>query len=246
MGTSCSRSAPSGSVDVAEVRAQAIGEVTRQFEAELSQLQRENARLQAVSAASTETVPAANTCDVAVQVTMPWVSHSVGLLLPPAFESTVAAHPADASLVASASASVLAAKPSEAADREPHDRGHDGSTAAAYFGFEELLGSIESGAIGAVRGTFVIALQREGGRIARRQDLPPSAFWTAKELRGLCDDITRHYGPRAPELLGLLFVVLSCALHTVFTRCPSQLSTAQRVDGSCARRSMADWPSPRS
>ena len=79
---------------------------------------------------------------------------------------------------------------------------------ADYFGYEALLKSVESGAIGAVRGSFVIELERQGGIIARRQDLPASAFWTFEELRDIAKLISSHFGDNSSEL-GLLFVALS-------------------------------------
>jgi hypothetical protein len=71
----------------------------------------------------------------------------------------------------------------------------------AYFDVETLLASVESGAIAAVKGTWLVGLHKRGGRLARRQDLPPEAFWSAGELRrvvlALGDDF------------GVLFVALS-------------------------------------
>ena len=78
----------------------------------------------------------------------------------------------------------------------------------AYFDFDRLLESVESGAIAPVRGTYVIELQASGGRIARRQDLPPPAFWTAEELRAVFNRVSQHFGAQSAEL-GLLFVALS-------------------------------------
>ena len=53
----------------------------------------------------------------------------------------------------------------------------------AYFDVETLLASVESGAIAAVKGTWLVGLHKRGGRLARRQDLPPEAFWSARDLR---------------------------------------------------------------
>jgi hypothetical protein len=70
-----------------------------------------------------------------------------------------------------------------------------------YFDVETLLASVESGAIAAVKGTWLVRLHKRGGRLSRRQDLPPEAFWSARELRrvvlALGDDF------------GVLFVALS-------------------------------------
>ena len=52
-----------------------------------------------------------------------------------------------------------------------------------YFDVETLLASVESGAIAAVKGTWLVGLHKRGGRLSRRQDLPPEAFWSARDLR---------------------------------------------------------------
>ena len=52
-----------------------------------------------------------------------------------------------------------------------------------YFTLDGLLEPVESGAIAAIKGSWLVALHERGGVIARRQDLPPEAFWTAAELR---------------------------------------------------------------
>lgn len=49
--------------------------------------------------------------------------------------------------------------------------------------FELLVSAVDSGAVAPIRGTFLIELSRNGHCLARRQDLPPHAFWTADELR---------------------------------------------------------------
>ena len=70
-----------------------------------------------------------------------------------------------------------------------------------YFGVETLLKSVESGAIAPIKGTWLIGLHKRGGRLARRQDLPPEAFWTADELRRVALALGDDFG--------LLFVSLS-------------------------------------
>ena len=85
---------------------------------------------------------------------------------------------------------------------------------APHFGQGALLESVESGAIAAVRGRFVVALHAHGGRLARRQDLPAEAFFTAAELRRLVNALGDEYG--------LLFVALSY-------RCARAACTAPRV-----------------
>jgi hypothetical protein len=70
-----------------------------------------------------------------------------------------------------------------------------------YFDVETLLASVESGAIAAVKGTWLIGLHKRGGRLSRRQDLPRKAFWSAGELRR----VARALG----DDFGVLFVALS-------------------------------------
>jgi Ran GTPase-activating protein (RanGAP) involved in mRNA processing and transport len=70
-----------------------------------------------------------------------------------------------------------------------------------YFDVETLLASVESGAIAAVKGTWLVGLHKRGGRLSRRQDLPPEAFWSAGELRR----VARALG----DDFGVLFVALS-------------------------------------
>ena len=70
-----------------------------------------------------------------------------------------------------------------------------------HFGPNALLASVESGAIAPLRGTWTVALHERGGRLQRRQDLPPEAFFSAKELRELVNMLGDDYG--------VLFVALS-------------------------------------
>ena len=70
-----------------------------------------------------------------------------------------------------------------------------------FFKADAMLASVESGAVAAVRGSYLVALRRKGGRLQRRQDMPPEAFWTAADLRATAEAL----GP----MFGLLFVVLS-------------------------------------
>jgi len=70
-----------------------------------------------------------------------------------------------------------------------------------YFDVETLLASVGSGAIAAVKGTWLVGLHKRGGRLSRRQDLPPEAFWSALELRR----VARALG----DDFGVLFVALS-------------------------------------
>jgi hypothetical protein len=70
-----------------------------------------------------------------------------------------------------------------------------------HFGREGLLESVESGKIGAVRGSWLVQLEARGEKLARRQDLPPEAFWSAADLRRVVEALGEDYA--------LLFVALS-------------------------------------
>jgi hypothetical protein len=70
-----------------------------------------------------------------------------------------------------------------------------------YFDVETLLASVESGAIAAVKGSWLVGLHKRGGRLSRRQDLPPEAFWSAGELRRVALALRGDFG--------VLFVALS-------------------------------------
>jgi hypothetical protein len=79
-----------------------------------------------------------------------------------------------------------------------------------YFAIDALLSSIESGAIGALRGSYLESLALSHKRISRRQELPDDAFWTADELRKLHTGLVDKCG--ASEALWRfcrLFVALS-------------------------------------
>ena len=52
-----------------------------------------------------------------------------------------------------------------------------------YFDVETLLASVESGAIAAVKGTWLVGLHKRGGRLSRRQDLPPCLLYTSPSPR---------------------------------------------------------------
>ena len=70
-----------------------------------------------------------------------------------------------------------------------------------YFDVYELLASVESGAIAPLRGRWVVELEARGGKLQRRQDLPPEAFWSADELRRVALALG--------DAFGVLFVALS-------------------------------------
>ena len=76
-----------------------------------------------------------------------------------------------------------------------------GAAPNPYLDVETLLASVESGAIAAVKGTWLVGLHKRGGRLSRRQDLPPEAFWSADELKR----VARALG----DDFGVLFVALS-------------------------------------
>ena len=70
-----------------------------------------------------------------------------------------------------------------------------------YFDPEALLESIANGSIALVRGRWVVAHFEAGGKLMRRQDLPPEAFFTVDELRKLVAALGDDWG--------LLFVAIS-------------------------------------
>ena len=83
---------------------------------------------------------------------------------------------------------------------------------APYAGYDALLRSVECGAVAPLRGSWLLALKERGGRLARRQDLPPEAFWSAAELRSIVDAAKRHFGDDVEAghaALGHLFNALS-------------------------------------
>ena len=84
---------------------------------------------------------------------------------------------------------------------EAHHGSNDPSQVSKYFTLDGLLEPVESGAIAAIKGSWLVAQHQRGGVLARRQDLPPEAFWTADELRSLAERLGDDYG--------YLFVALS-------------------------------------
>ena len=70
-----------------------------------------------------------------------------------------------------------------------------------YFSVDALLQSVESGAIAPLRGRWLISAHEAGGTLARRQDLPAEAFWSAAELK--------QFASRLGEQYGIAFVALS-------------------------------------
>ena len=76
-----------------------------------------------------------------------------------------------------------------------------GATADDYVGFDAILRSVESGAIAPLSGRWLTELQARGGTLARRQELPPEAFFPADKLRRLVEALGKD--------AGLLLVALS-------------------------------------
>lgn len=88
--------------------------------------------------------------------------------------------------------------------------GHGGDAYADYFKFEALLDSISSHAILPLRGTFIQMLVLANKPLPRRQELPPSAFWSADELQKMKDRLCQRFGEvNGSKRFGSLFVALS-------------------------------------
>ena len=94
-----------------------------------------------------------------------------------------------------------------------------GLLAAPYVDYEALIESVNSGAVAPIRGSFILKLFKSGGKMKRRQDLPPEAFWTADQLREIIKsaDAVADWGESSQltetitreRALGWLFVALS-------------------------------------
>jgi len=87
----------------------------------------------------------------------------------------------------------------EAPPRLQHQRSSVGTR--EYFALDGLLAAVSSGAIAPLKGSWVVALAKRGGRLQRRQDLPKEAFFSAQELTRLATALGDEFG--------LLFVALS-------------------------------------
>ena len=85
--------------------------------------------------------------------------------------------------------------PGDQADRKAAQAG------GKYFDPEALLESIANESIALTRGRWVVAHFEAGGKLMRRQDLPPEAFFTVDELRKLVAALGDNWG--------LLFVAIS-------------------------------------
>ena len=101
-----------------------------------------------------------------------------------------------AAATANASASLGSPPVEQRPGKEPEAR-----AAPPHFGTDALLESVASGAIAPLRGQWLVELEARGGRLVRRQDLPPEAFFSIGELRRLVKALGDDYG--------LLFVALS-------------------------------------
>jgi len=103
-----------------------------------------------------------------------------------------------------------------ASSREQGAAGTDSMAAVApddpYANYSALIDSVESGAVAPLRGSWLLSLYERKGRIERRQDLPPEAFWTAAELRTIVERAKAHFGDDDTACLaafGRLFTALS-------------------------------------
>jgi hypothetical protein len=103
-----------------------------------------------------------------------------------------------------------------ASSREQGAAGTDSMAAVApddpYANYSALIDSVESGAVAPLRGSWLLSLYERKGRIERRQDLPPEAFWTAAELRTIVERAKAHFGDDESAGLaavGRLFTALS-------------------------------------
>ena len=63
-----------------------------------------------------------------------------------------------------------------------------------YFTPAALVASVASGAVALLRGRWLVELQRSGGRLERRQDLPAEAFLDVEELRRLIAALGDDWG----------------------------------------------------
>ena len=70
-----------------------------------------------------------------------------------------------------------------------------------FFDPDALLESIANGSIALMRGRWLVAHAEGGGKLMRRQDLPPEAFFSVDELRKLVAALGDDWG--------LLFVAIS-------------------------------------
>ena len=52
-----------------------------------------------------------------------------------------------------------------------------------------MLEVVRSSAIAPLRGRWLVELRETGGRLGRREELPPEAFWSADDLQRLAQDL---------------------------------------------------------
>lgn len=70
-----------------------------------------------------------------------------------------------------------------------------------FFSPEKLLQSVEEGTVAPLSGAWLIEQHRRGGRLGKRQNLPPEAFFSPVKLRNLVQKLGDDWG--------LLLVALS-------------------------------------
>ena len=85
-----------------------------------------------------------------------------------------------------------------------------GRCPSRFFQYGALLRSVATGELRPLRGSYVLSLWREGRRLPPRELLPPSAVWSAAELRTLHHDCRAAYGTADGDAtFGLLLVAFS-------------------------------------
>ena len=86
----------------------------------------------------------------------------------------------------------------------------DEGVSSAYHGWDVLLESVQCGAISPLRGSYILELWKSGGRLPRRQDIPPRAVHTVESLERLLSKCRHKWDlAQADELFGRLIIALS-------------------------------------
>ena len=102
-----------------------------------------------------------------------------------------------------------------------------------YFDVDALIESVSTGAVAAVRGSYVAACAADGQKLMCRQDIPHKRFWTAGELQGIYDGLKALVGaPEATRRFGKLFVSISCRWLSMFEPDPNCFHL-KRVGAAC-------------
>ncbi|KOO20933.1 hypothetical protein Ctob_000430 [Chrysochromulina tobinii] len=102
-----------------------------------------------------------------------------------------------------------------------------------YFDVAALIESVSTGAVAAVRGSYVAACAADGQKLMCRQDIPHKRFWTAGELQGIYDGLKALVGaPEATRRFGKLFVSVSCRWLSTFEPDPNCFHL-ERVGAAC-------------